>query len=35
MEILVAGSKTNFTEISTAVLSSEKGINSKAHQKSF
>lgn len=35
METLVEGKKTNFAEISTAVLSSENGINSKAHQKSF
>lgn len=33
MEILVVGRKTNFTDISTAVLSSEKGITSQAHQR--
>lgn len=33
MEIWGVGRKANFTEISATVLSSEKGINYKAHQK--
>lgn len=35
MEIWGVGTKANFAEISATVLSSEKGINYKAHQKSF